>query len=162
MTRVTISFGEHTLEIHREMIPVTSISELDPNWRYTDRAGHVHRPSVTRELGKEDKITGYPTLEWFPEDHECNRWCDEEGCPRWRACPRCGEKITPGSRAGRTRMLAGMVSYEIDGEPVSPTAARDFVTNWQREFNARHGHDAAYVSELNLSANRVKGMIEGA
>lgn len=163
-SKIVIEAEGRTLEIITDLIEYQSISEPDPGWRYTDRAGHVHTPAVERTAGDggDPKIVGYPTLVWTTEDHECFDLCEDDGCPAWWECPQCGEHIRPGSRAGRPGVMRGMTTYEIDGEPVSPTAARDFVTGWQRELNARFGHDPARVADSNLRLNAIKEGIKGA
>lgn len=147
MASFKIRMNDHVLTVERDMIPVQSISEPDPNWRYTDAAGHDHFAAIERRAGDggDPRVTGYPTLEWITEPHECGVFCEENGCPGQRhVCRQCGEEIRTGSRMGTLRHLAGLVSYEIDGEPVTPEQARAFVTQWQTEINQRFGHDPVH------------------
>lgn len=160
MTSMTeIVYEGRTLTIERDSITVQSMAEPDPAWTFTDAAGHEHRASGEGIHSMIATPVTYPTLETVYGDESWCEDCRETHTDEWWACRRCGEKIVPGIRAGVSRTLPGMVTYEIDGEPVSPVAARDFVTAWQRELNARHGHDAAAVRTANIMANGIKSMI---
>jgi len=135
MSHVKIGFEGHTLEIQRDMIDVTAMSEPDPGWTFTDTQGHEHGAV---EQGPDGSVR-YPSLLKRVIPHECDGYCEEEGCPLGWVCQWCYEHITPGVRTGRTRRyIPGRTTYLVDGEPVSEQAARDFAAAWQREFNARH------------------------
>ena len=87
VTRALPSGREVFLEIIREVLPVQSAGhlEFDPDWRFTDAAGHEH---------------GGPT-ETFSWVVTGSYWCEscndmhEEG--EWR-CQLCGEAIKRGTR----------------------------------------------------------------
>lgn len=83
--------------------------ELDPNWVYTDKAGHEHRPVD----GK------YPSLQTQTEFVPCD---DPECCDGYDAeyteCVQCGERISIGTRPA-TFYQTGYASYLIDGVPVT-------------------------------------------
>lgn len=130
---MTFALGDgRELKIITEMIEVTSMSEPDPHWRHTDRAGHVHMAA-----GTDDSRVAYPTLETYSEDHICGIGCEEDGCLSYLGCRICGERISPAQRAGRPRLLRGRTTYTLDGEHVSPAVAQALVSAWQRAADDR-------------------------
>jgi hypothetical protein len=157
MSRIEIVCEGHTLEINRDMIDVTAIHEPDPGWTFTDTQGHEHGAV---EQGPDGSVR-YPSLLKRVIPHECDGYCEEEGCPRGWVCQWCYEVITPGTRAGRTRYIPGMTRYLIDGEPVSEQAARDFVTARQRELNARHGSTSTGAALQRVFGDRDGGSHDG-
>jgi hypothetical protein len=130
-----ITHDGHTLTVERESVDVTAISEPDPAWTYTDMAGHEHR-AVSEDAPHVDRVT-YPTLlRKYGDETWC--WeCQDTHRDEWLECADCGERITPGTRAGRPRSILGMITYTIDDEPVSEQAAQDFIATARREREAR-------------------------
>ena len=105
--------GGPQLEIDREMVEVsTALPQPDPNWTYTDDAGHEHAYG-SRE-------TPYPTLvERQGEPYWCPD-CEDEHVDTWLECPLCGQKIQPGTYIDTSPMfIPGLTSYRIDGREVS-------------------------------------------
>lgn len=105
-----------SLEVRVERIAVsTALPRPDPNWTYTDHAGHEHAYTshaadviLYRNLVLR---TGEPY--WCPD-------CQDEHTDSWLECPQCGEKITPGTYVDTTpQYIAGQKSYLIDGQPAS-------------------------------------------
>lgn len=132
--RTVIEHDGRTLEIITEMIEITPMSEPDPHWRQVDDAGHVHMAARA-----DDGRVWYPTLETYPEDHECTTWCEDDGCPSFLGCRLCRERISPAQRAGRTKLIKGLTVYLIDGRHVDAAAARELAAAWQRDINDMKG-----------------------
>lgn len=133
MTYVKLVHEGHELEITTEMVDVTSIHAMkpDPKWTFTDAAGHRHYRS-------EDETGGpYPTLMWKPDMVHCAD-CHEDHDEGFLVCTQCGERVQPGfvSDPG-PHLIPGLRSYTIDGEPVSPQAAEDFLAAMRAERRAR-------------------------
>lgn len=65
------------------------LPEPDPDWKYTDAAGHPHF------YGPEG---GYPTVTWvLDRRYWCEGCRDEHQEGHWE-CPLCGEHVVPGTR----------------------------------------------------------------
>lgn len=104
-----------TLETDTEVVEYRTLGgpEPDPDWTYTDKAGHQHH--YTKDYPH------WPTLKWILDR---TYWCEscqddhEEG--HW-ACAICEEEIKPGevNRAPRTISRPGRITYLVDGEPVT-------------------------------------------
>ena len=79
-----------TLDVTRDMIDATPISEPDPNWLYVDPSGHEHR------YGKDFET---PTLGWVSTGwYWCDLCCEAHESGNWR-CLRCGAVVVAGTRA---------------------------------------------------------------
>jgi len=136
---VKLAHEGHELEVITESIDVTAMVEPDPDWKYTDSSGHVHRYDDSAPDGP------YPTLEYraWHECHgdglDCDYEDDQDLCYPVLGCKRCGEHVVPGTRTGQSRSIPGLTTYLIDGEPVSKQAAEDFMAaaRWEREASAR-------------------------
>lgn len=127
MASVRADFDGHTLEITTEVIDVTPLAEPDPKWTFTDAAGHRHYWSDTESGGP------YPTLEYrtvhdHADDEECDADDDQDLCYPVLCCKQCGQPVAPGTRPPSSRRIVpGLRTYLIDGEPVSKQAAEDFM-----------------------------------
>lgn len=111
-----MEFQGRTLEIEQDRISVsTALPQPDPNWTYTDHAGHQHA------YGTDGSVTDrYPTLALRKGKPYWCADCQDEHTDTWLECPRCGEKITPGTYIDTSpKYLPGLTSYLIDGQPVS-------------------------------------------
>lgn len=131
MAGATIHFDGHELEIIRESVDVTSMFAMKPDqeWEETDAAGHRHYRSETETGGP------YPTLQWRPDMIHCSD-CHEEEDHGYLVCRECGERVQPGFVPDPgPHVIPGLVSYWIDGEPVSKQAAEDFLAAVKRERN---------------------------
>lgn len=96
-----------SIEMGQEWIDVSTMSELDPNWRYIDAKGHGHY--------YHDSKNPFPTLKWRKDivtDEDGEKW--DAG---WYQCPRCRERIVPGTRSGEGRKIPGLRCLDliIDG-----------------------------------------------
>lgn len=120
------------MEIHTEVIEITSVVEPDPAWTFTDSEGHPHRAQTASE-----GHTLYPTLRQVTGPADWCDSCEDEHTDSWFVCRLCGVTIYPGTRAGRTQYIPGLTSYEIDGLPVSEAEARAFADEFQRSLNDR-------------------------
>lgn len=77
------------LVVETEQIEITSNSPRpDPNWRFTDAAGHEHFYDKTAK--------GYPTLDAVSEEPYWCADCREEHEEDRLECLRCMEVVTPG------------------------------------------------------------------
>jgi len=133
MASASINFDGHTLEIIRETVDVTSAyaSKPDPDWTFTDAAGHQHYYNKNETGGP------HPTLEWKPDMVHCAD-CHEDEDRGGLVCKICGEEIQPGFVPDPgPHVIPGLVSYLIDGEPVSKQAAEDFMAAMERERGNR-------------------------
>lgn len=120
----------HTLEIHCEQIEVTSnVPYPDPNWRFTDTAGHEH--ALTDG--------GYPTLRWIvdvPEHTQMEDGYLEEYPEQGHyECASCGEEILPGTTVDMSRRyIPGLIECYLDGQPITRAEAEAYIAA------ARTGH----------------------
>lgn len=97
-------------EKYTDQVNIQSFSgvELDPDWTYTDKAGHNHFAAKGVPLM-------YPTLEWYVDSIEmCEGEEYESG--HW-VCPLCLESIKRGTRPEKG-WVPGMTHYKIDGVEV--------------------------------------------
>lgn len=115
-----IEYEGHTLEVTTDWIDVTPVQEPDPGWTETDAAGHVHTYDDTADGGP------YPTLTWKRKTVFCGE-CQEDEDLGHLVCKQCGERVTPGFRAGTPKKIPGLSTYLLDGAPVSKTTAEDFM-----------------------------------
>lgn len=103
-----------TLDIEREYIDTTCLTEPDPDWTFTDAAGHFHAMSKKRT---------YPTLERQSktvegsgrccDDKECDTYYDDSYTDVWLECVLCHERIVPGSRTGQPSHIPGPMSWSL-------------------------------------------------
>jgi hypothetical protein len=114
------------LRVERDMIDVTSnLPRPDPDWTYTDRAGHQHR----RE-GRE-----YPTLVVVVEDTWWCEDCRDEHTDEHLECAQCGETIVPGTVGPHAmrEYIPGLASYWLDDEPISEARYFELAQRHQQE-----------------------------
>lgn len=161
MASFSMSHEGHELTVETESIDVTCMTEPDPGWKFTDKAGHTHSYVADRPGGP------YPTLEYrtqhdHADDGECDADGDQEFCYPVLVCKRCGQPVRPGTRAGTPTRIPGMTTYTIDGEPVSKQAAEDFAATMRRERQAAAPVPVCTRCERPLSPDRghvCKGMV---
>jgi hypothetical protein len=146
-----LHLGFWTVTRSQEMISVISdLPEANPNWRYTDEAGHEHRWTGD----------GYPTLRWVTDFTYWCQDCRDDHEDGHRECLICGEHIVPGTRLhrypryiagpwrvdlayddGRSRRQYGIVNPDdaealavaTDAETVAAIAERCVVTSWSEQ-----------------------------
>lgn len=101
--------------------------EFDPDWRFTDTAGHAH----SRESGK------FPSLGWIVDRIYWCETCREDHNEGHYECKWCGEEIEPGTRTrpGLNETRPGLATYRINGEIVSEDEADRAIA----ELRARNG-----------------------
>lgn len=108
--------SEQVFEMRQEYTQVSDMggSEADPDWVFTDGAGHEHR-----RVGR-----AVPTLVTVQDTpggwcHDCQ---DEHEGDSHQECAQCREEVRPGTRfrAPGMVMIPGMSEYRIDGEYVTP------------------------------------------
>jgi hypothetical protein len=99
------------LRITQERIDIsTQGPKRDPNWTFTDTAGHFHARAEDGEL---------PTLtarrEHLPCDGSCGGVCGGEGYEiTVHSCRICGEEIQPGTIPGpHYETMPGMVDWDL-------------------------------------------------
>lgn len=137
----------HTLEIQTERVDVTPMMEPDPNWTFTDAAGHEHSYTASDHAGH------YPTLAYLPhhghadDEDECDYDDDQHLCYPVLACTECSEEIRPVLRPGRPASIPGLTSYLIDGQPVSKQAADDFMAAARAEQAAAGDYTQRIITE---------------
>lgn len=102
-----------TLKLIRQSEVVwTNLPQPDPQWEFTDPAGHYH----ARDADKKE----YPTLEARSEhvdcDGSCGGVCEGEGYTDIRySCRICGAEIEPGSKEGpHSFVVPGRDDWSVD------------------------------------------------
>jgi len=113
---------ELELNISRELIDATSISEPDPSWSFTDDRWHDHKWSIS-----EDGSANVPSCDTrlivvgHYEDG------DEIEETEYR-CKECGEVIKPRWRGNVYRKFqSGLTSAFLDGVPLSESETRTVI-----------------------------------
>lgn len=115
-------------EVSRQMIDVTSMSRPDPNWRFTDRNGHLHqwysegKPATDYDPLKSYDIPSVTVRETEPY------WCVDcldEHTRRYYVCSvvGCEEVIEPGTTPDMfTQYIPGLrdIRYLINKQNVTP------------------------------------------
>jgi hypothetical protein len=89
--------NNYSITVEREFHEFHVLEETDPNWRFVDASGHVHTYAPDGSV---------PTVESVSlGTYWCEGCCDEHEDFETR-CVRCGERVTPGTRApsGPTRI----------------------------------------------------------
>jgi hypothetical protein len=126
MPSARISGQRGTLEMNREVIPVHYMSDIDPSWTHTDKAGHRHHCEY-------DAPDHYPTLILVTD---CTYWCEschDEHDDSHLECRQCGEEIRPGMTGPGVRYIAGLVTYTLDGQEISEERARELIAEWRTD-----------------------------
>jgi hypothetical protein len=109
-----------TLRVISDMIRIDYLSDINADWKFTDAAGHEHHCDY-------DAADRYPTLR---EVWDGTWWCDDcrdEHEDTHLECRQCGEHIRPGMTGPGTKWVPGLTECLIDGEPVTPEQAREFI-----------------------------------
>jgi len=108
------------LRAENEPIEVTSaLPSPDENWRYTDKAGHLHK------MVRFD----YPTLKWVTDE---TWWCedceDEHDEGHW-ACRQCDEEIQPGTKPPSIyrEYTPGSTYYYLNDQEISEARYRELL-----------------------------------
>ncbi len=109
-------------EMHQDLIDVTSMSRVDPSWRFVDPAGHEHRwyangqPATTYSPSQHydlpTLIVVHDGLGYYEdgEEYELSHY----------ECPQCGAHVRPGTCAdSTTQYIGGLCHCRINGEFVS-------------------------------------------
>lgn len=124
MTRTTLSGPQGTLSVEREVIPVSYLTDIDADWRYTDAHGHRHHCEY-------EAADHYPTLRRVVyEMYWCDDCEDEHELSRLE-CRQCGEVITPGMTGPGTKFIAGLITYTLNGEEITPERAQQIIEQWR-------------------------------
>jgi hypothetical protein len=123
MARASLSGPRGELVIEREMIPVHYMSDIDAGWRYTDANGHRHYCDY-------EAADHYPTLREVTDETWWCADCADEHEDSHLECRQCGEVIRPGTTGPGTRLIAGPVTYTLNGEPVTEEQARELISGW--------------------------------
>lgn len=95
MDQVMVINGKQVrIELERDAINVTPISEPDLDWEYIDSRGHVHRWS------KEGESYCLPTLKYVNDSqfNDKDEYGDDEYNPTHYECIQCKELVSPGYR----------------------------------------------------------------
>jgi hypothetical protein len=121
-TQATLRDGR-VLSATCEQIEVTSnLPRPDKHWTFTDAQGHEHFWSE-----------GWPSLRWVVDQEDYV--IIEDGYPEeypgsgHYECILCGEEISPGMTGPSPfrEFIPGMVSYYLDGEPITEEQYREIV-----------------------------------
>lgn len=116
----------HSYRMECEPIEVTSLGPRpDPNWTFTDAAGHEH--DAKREL-----------LDWLQDDPDDPPFYfdvdgDEHNADSHWECRLCGEWIEPGTTGPSPyrEFIAGPKHYYRDDEPISEAEFADAIASRQ-------------------------------
>lgn len=125
---IVIEHDDHVLVASTAMIEVTAMSEPDPAWTWTDKAGHTHT-AVEGEFG----TVTYPTLEIVNGAYTYCPNCRDVHPDIWFECRECRDKTLPGTRPGVDRMIPGPTIYVIDDQEVTKEQADEFVASYKEE-----------------------------
>jgi hypothetical protein len=108
------------LSITTEMVRVDYLTDMDANWKFTDAAGHGHWCDY-------DGVLHYPTLHEVSDGTWWCGSCRDEHEDTHLECRACGETVRPGVTGPGTKWLPGLRDYWIDGVPVTPEEALQFL-----------------------------------
>lgn len=117
---------EHVIEVRQDYIDISTMAgvESDPDWTFTDAAGHVHK-----RVGH-----GVPTLRrvQLTDPYWCYDCRDEHEGESHLECVDCEEVIEPGVRPvpAQLRRKAGMREILIDGEPATEEEAKALIARY--------------------------------
>lgn len=123
MSAATYIHGDDVLKVETEMVEVTSYSpRVDPDWRFTDHAGHEHYYDAQRK--------DYPTLYWFEETWEEDG--EEMSDGGYFVCDICGETITPGTLPppAYREFIPGLTTFYLNDERITEDAAQALLQEW--------------------------------
>lgn len=116
---MTMSFQApdgHTYRAERDfiMVPPSLGPRLDPDWTYTDAAGHTHTADRALLVYVQDDPEEPEVM--FDEDGE------EYPADEHLECSLCGEWINPGTKPPSpfAEAVPGATSYFRDDEPITP------------------------------------------
>ena len=129
--------GSLVIERNAVEIPPSMLPEPDPDWTFTDAAGHAHYYD-----------DGYPTLErvvvetWWCVD--CHDHHDDEAM----ACPICGEHIRPGTRPPSPfpKYIPGLETWTVE-------VGRFYKQGTEHTVEVAGKVGIAVVTESSLSSN---------
>lgn len=130
-----ISETQHTLEIFRDLIDVTSNHRPDTNWTFTDSHGHIHcwhyfSDGKVATSYKPDREYFIPSIEWVKTGVDFY----EDGSQFFTGhyqCIKCHDVVIPKYTSDTVqRYVAGMTHYLCDGKRVSP---EEFIALLERE-----------------------------
>lgn len=132
----------HVLEIEQAMIDVTSSSPRpDPNWQFTDAAGHPHA------YGSKDHR--FPTLVLRSGEPYWDDDLEDEVSDSWYECPLCGEKVKPGTYVPWGRQYEpGRLQAILDGEPVTEQEVQNFIARAKAASVPRRSGKTAATEKL--------------
>jgi hypothetical protein len=109
--RVFRSPGEWTWSITQDAIrvPYLPCAEWDPDWRFTDAAGHEHHRAAEKPR--------FPTLKKKRTEPGWCDLCDDLHSDTYYRCRLCKEVIEPGTRLtpGGVALIPGMREGSIEG-----------------------------------------------
>ena len=91
-------FSNLVVEMERDYIEQWRTEKPDPDWRFTDRAGHTHTWDVLKDTTRWEYV-GPPCVCELCE-HEDEGYREEH-----QVCVLCGEEITPGTLPDHDRHL---------------------------------------------------------
>lgn len=112
--------GTVVLNIEVERVDVTARYEPDPEWTFTDAAGHFHAYSFN------DRHTTLPTVSYVTVHEPCNG-CDDDNCEGFERreyhCYICNELVEPKTRKtiGR-KYQPGLRTWRVDFRTSDPEA----------------------------------------
>jgi hypothetical protein len=104
----------------------------DPNWTYTDQAGHEHHYDKAAPIVP-GRVRGYPTLVMVEDETYWCEDCQDEHTDSHLECPICGEHITPGLVGPPLyrEYIPGMTHYYLNDEEISPDEYRRLAAEMQ-------------------------------
>lgn len=112
---------------------VSDLPERDPKWRGRDSNGHKHYAAQA-----DGGAVTYPTLSRVAGEPYWCADCQDEHVDTWFECPRCGEKVKPGTRSPRPVWVSTGARYYWNGERISDERANEIIAEQRRlELEAR-------------------------
>ncbi len=109
---VSAIVGTVILHIETERVDVTTRYEPDPQWTFTDAAGHFHAYSFN------DRHSTLPTVNYITVQEPCNG-CDDDNCEGFERreyhCLICSELVEPKTRKTTGRKYQpGLRTWRLD------------------------------------------------
>lgn len=103
------------------LVPIPSLlPQGDPDWSYTDKAGHLHTPDSSPDAAGVRFVSSYPTLEpVYEEPWYCHDCRDTHQFVDYERCKLCHERIRPRMVPPRDYVIEGQrdITFTVQAGP---------------------------------------------